>query len=218
MGESLDPLPLARLTALRPDWSRTVLARRIAAGILVVLAAVAAVRSDPDGDRVDVVVATRDLSPGSARTGDDVHIERRLTATVPDGARTDSADVFGATLAGPTRRGEVLTDVRLLGPRVAEAAVGPDARIVPLPLPDGALLDLIRSGDVVDVLAAATSETGADSRPHVIATGAVVVLVSAKPPGPGTGGERVVLIALPAQAANEVAGAALTQAITLTFR
>jgi hypothetical protein len=45
VGESLDPSPLARLAALRPDWSRTVLARRIAAAALVVLAAVAAVRS-----------------------------------------------------------------------------------------------------------------------------------------------------------------------------
>ncbi|MDY6870105.1 MAG: flagellar biosynthesis protein FlgA, partial [Actinomycetota bacterium] len=50
MGESLDPTPLARLTGLRPDWTRTVAARRIAAAALVVLAAVAAVRSDPDGD------------------------------------------------------------------------------------------------------------------------------------------------------------------------
>lgn len=217
MGESLDPTPLARLTGLRPDWSRTVTARRIAAAVLVMLAAVAAVRSDPDGDQVDVVVAADDLTPGTELAETDVRMERRPLTAVPDGATTDFAAVVGATVAGPTRRGEVLTDLRLLGPRIAEAAAGPDARIVSLQLADGALVDLVRTGDVVDVLAASTSDAGAEAQPRVIATRAVVVLVSEKRQGPGAAGERAVLVALPAKAANEVAGASLTQAVTLTF-
>lgn len=217
MGESLDPTPLARLTGLRPDWTRTVAARRIAAAALVVLAAVAAVRSDPDGDQVDVLVAANDLTPGRELAETDVRMERRPLAAVPDGATTDFAAVVGATVAGPIRRGEVLTDVRLLGPRIAEAAAGPDARIVSLQLADGALADLVRTGDVVDVLSASTSAAGAEERPRVIATRAVVVLVSEKRQGPGAAGERAVLVALPAQAATEVAGASLTQAVTLTF-
>jgi Flp pilus assembly protein CpaB len=217
VGESLDPTPLARLTGLRPDWSRTVTARRIAAAVLVMLAAVAAVRSDPDGDQVDVVVAADDLTPGTELTETDVRMERRPLTAVPDGATTDFAAVVGATVAGPTRRGEVLTDLRLLGPRIAEAAAGPDARIVSLQLADGALVDLVRTGDVVDVLAASTSDAGAEARPRVIATRAVVVLVSEKRQGPGAAGERAVLVALPAKAANDVAGASLTQAVTLTF-
>ena len=43
-----------------------------------------------------------------------------------------------------------------------------------------------------------------------------MVLVSGKQQGPGEG-DRVVLVALPAHDANEVAGASLTHAITLTF-
>jgi hypothetical protein len=218
VGESLDPSPLARLAALRPDWSRTVSARRIAAAALVVLAAVAAMRSDPHGDHVDVVVALRDLSPGAALTDQDIGLQRRPATTVPDGAQVRTEQVLGATITGAARRGEVLTDVRLLGSRAAEAAAGPDARIVPLDLPDTALLDLIRAGDVVDVLAADTTGAPAeDARPHVIAAGAVVVLVSEKKTGPGAAAERVVLLALPARSANEVAGAGLTQAVTLTF-
>ncbi|WP_193047900.1 SAF domain-containing protein [Mycolicibacterium baixiangningiae] len=215
MGESLEPTPLARLSSLRPDWSRTVLARRIAAGALVVLAAVAAVRSDPDGKQVDVVVAASDLTPGTELADTHVRIERRPVTAVPDGAASDPAEVVGATVAGPARRGEVLTDVRLLGPRIAEAAAGPDARLVSLHLTDGALVDLVRTGDVVDVLAAPASDIGADAL--VIATRAVVVLVSQKRQGPGAAGERAVLVALPAEAANKVAGASLTQAVTLTF-
>jgi Flp pilus assembly protein CpaB len=205
------------MAALRPDWSRTVAARRIAAGALVILAAVVALRSDPHGDRIEIVVATRDLASGVELTSDDVRLESRTAATVPDGSQSNVDGVIGATLAGPARRGEVLTDVRVLGPRLAESVAGPDARIVPLPLADSALLDLVRPGDVVDVLAAATSDTGVDARPQLVATDAVVVLVSEKPKGAASGSDRVVLVAVGAHAANDVAAAALTQTVTLTF-
>src|SRR4051794_4613423 len=187
MGDSLNPSVVTRLSAaLRPDWSRTLAARRIVAAALVILAAVVALRSDPQGDRTEIVVATRDLAPGVELTADDVRLETRTAATVPDGSQSDVDTVIGATLVGPARRGEVLTDVRVLGPRLAESAAGPDARIVPLPLADSALLDLVRPGDVVDVLAAGTSDGGGgDARPQVVATNAVVVLVSAKPKGAG---------------------------------
>jgi Flp pilus assembly protein CpaB len=216
MGDSLNPTVLSRLLAARPDWSRTLAARRVAAGALVILAAVVAVRSDPQGDRTEIVVATRDLSSGVELTADDVKIENRTAATVPDGAQSDIEAVVGTTLAGPARRGEVLTDVRVLGPRLAESVAGPDARIVPLPLADTALLDLVRPGDVVDVLAG-SSEAGADARPQLVATNAVVVLVSEKPKGAGNGSDRVVLVAVGAHTANEVAAAALLQTLTLTF-
>jgi Flp pilus assembly protein CpaB len=219
MGDSLNPSVMTRvLAALRPNWSRTLAARRVAAGALVVLAAVIALRSDPQGDRVDIVVATRDLASGVELTAEDVSLESRSAATVPDGSQSDVGAVVGATLAGPARRGEVLTDVRVLGPRLAESVAGPNARIVPLPLADGALLNLVRPGDVVDVLAAVADSTdGADARPRLVATDAVVVVVSEKPKGAGNGSDRVVLVALPAHAANDVAAAALVQTVTLTF-
>jgi Flp pilus assembly protein CpaB len=214
MGESLNPSMVSRLLHdWRPDWTRTVAARRVAAAALVVLAAVAAVRNDPHGDQTDIVVAARDLSPGIELTATDVRLEKRSTATLPDGSQATVDDVVGETLAGPARRGEVLTDVRLLGPRLAQSAAGPDARIVPLHLADTALLDVVRPGDVVDVLAAADD----DVDPRVVATDAIVVLVSEKPKGAGAASDRVVLVALPALAANDVAGATLMQAVTLTF-
>lgn len=199
------------------------LARRVAAGGLVVLAGIATLSSDPSGDYAEVVVADRDLRPGAALTPTDVRLEKRLASTLPDGASADIGSVLGSTLAGPARRGEVLTDVRLLGSRLAEAALGSkadaDARIVPLHLADGALIDLVRVGDVVDVLAApagAAPET-AHASPKVVATDAVVVLVSAKEKLQAADSGRVVLVALPARVANAVAGSALGQAITLTL-
>lgn len=199
------------------------LARRVAAGGLVVLAGIAALRSNPAGDYAQVVVADHDLRPGAALTAADVRLEKRLASTVPDGARADVGAVVGSTLAGPARRGEVLTDVRLLGSRLAEAAIGPKAgpgaRIVPLHLADGALIDLVRVGDVVDVLAApaASAPENAHAAPKVVATDAVVVLVSAKEKLQAADGDRVVLVALPARVANTVAGSALGQTVTLTL-
>lgn len=219
MGESLNPtLPTRLAQALRPDWTRTVLARRVTAGALVVLAAVAAFRSDPHGDRVDVVVAARDIGPGTTLTAGDVSVEKRSVETVPDGAAGDTTTVLGSTLAGPARRGEVLTDVRLLGRRLTEAAAGSDARVVPIHPADAALIDLVHPGDVVDVVAAASTDPGADplSAPRIVAAGGVVVLVSEQ--RTNTAADRVVLVALPAAAAVAVAGAALVQPVTLTLR
>ena len=165
-----------------------------------------------------MVVAAHDLSPGAALSAEDLRLEKRLVPTIPDGAQSDIDTVVGSTLAGPARRGEVLTDVRLLGRRLAESAAGPDARIVPVHPVDGALVDLVRPGDVVDVVAA--SETGSPSAPKVpsvIATDAIVVLVSAKQKAQAATNDRVVLLALPAASAKTLAGAALTQAVTLTL-
>ena len=216
MGDSLNPSPLHRLSrALRPDWARTTAARRVLAAALVVLASVAALRDDPGGRQTDVLVAGRDLTPGTQLTAADVVVEKRNADVVPDGSVADLDATAGATLAGPVRRGEVLTDVRLLSPHLAGAAAGPDARIVPLTLADAAVLDLLRPGDVLDVVAAAPE---ADTEPRLIATGAIVVLVSAETTGlVGGSGNRVVLVALPATAARTVAAAALVDAIGVTL-
>ena len=55
-------------------------------------------------------------------------------------------------------------------------------------------------------------------RPLVMATNAVVVLVSEKRQSHGGSDDRLLLVALPAPTANQVAGASLTKAITLTLR
>ncbi len=210
MGESLNftlPERLSRLA--RPDFGRTVLARRIAAGLLVALAGVAAWRPDPDDASHDVVVTLRDLGPGTALSAADVALSRRPAGTVPDGALTVMDAAVGATLTGPCRRGEVLTDARILSSRLAELSAGPDARTVPVHLAEAAVLDLIRPGDVVDVLGAST--TGGDTLTRPVARDAVVVLVSP------AGTERVALLALPAAAANALAAASLVQSLTLTI-
>lgn len=216
-AESLNPtLPDRIRQALQPDWVHTARARRIAAAVLVILAAIIAIRAEPGGEHSTAAIASRDLPPGTPITADDIRIENRLVTTLPDGSQSDPAAVVGAMPAGPIRRGEVITDVRLLGPRLAQAATGPDARLVPLHVADRALPDLLRPGDIVDIVAAPASDSEAGA--HTLATNAVVASVSARPRTPTVADDRVVLVALPAAAANAVAGAALVQSVTLTLR
>ena len=211
MGDSLNPTVLSRISrAIKPDFARTALARRIVAGVLVLLAGVAAWRPDPHSTSREVGVATRDLAPGITVTPDDVALSSRPAGTLPDGAVTILDAAVGATLAGPSRRGEILTDARVLGSRLTGLSVGPNARTVPVHLADAAVLDLIRPGDVVDVLGAPSADSTA--RPRLLAVGAVVVLVSA-----AAGDGRVVLVALPAAAAHTLAAATLVQEVTLTI-
>ena len=211
---SLNPTLLQWLSrALRPDFAQTAAARRTAAGVLVLLAALAALRPDPAAGYRDVAVAVTDLRPGTALAAGDVRLEKRSAATIPDGALS-TGQLVGSILAGAARRGEVLTDARVLGSRLAGLSAGPDARVVPLHLADAAVLDVVRPGDVVDVLGATAADPQA--RPRMLAAGAVVVTVcgAAKNSGPG---DRVVLVALPAAAATALAGASLVQTVTLTL-
>jgi hypothetical protein len=212
----LNPTLLSRVSrALRPNALRTLAARRIAAGALTVVAGITLCWPDPNGDAQDAVIAARDLRPGATVTATDVVVIKRVAAALPDGALGSLEQVLGAKLAGPTRRGEVLTDARVLGPRLAGLTVGPDAQIVPVQLVESAVLDLVRAGDVVDVVGAQTADS--DTKPQIVARNAVVVLVSEKPKFADPGHQRVVLVALPSGAAHTLAGATLVQTVTLTI-
>ena len=203
--------------AQRPAWVGSVKVRRIAAGILVAVAVLLFVDDAAGDDRVRVVTAGRDLTPGTILTPADVAVAEWDSATVPDGAVLDSADVDGRTLTGPVRAGELLTDVRLLGSRTATAAVGVEARVVPVHLADAGVTDLLREGDRVDVLTVETQENP-DATPaaRILASGAMVVLVSAEAGG-GRQRDRVVLLALPTEDATTVAAASLVSALTVTL-
>ncbi len=122
---------------------------------------------------------------------------------------------MGATLAGPARRGEILTDARVLGSRLAGLSAGPDARVVPLHLADAAVLDLIRPGDVVDVLGAPAADTAAS--PRVLASRRPSWSWSRPPqtaPWPMTGW---CWWPCPPRPPHAVAGASLVQTVTLTI-
>jgi hypothetical protein len=180
--------------------------RRAAAGGLIVLAGVIAL-SPPDLPAGEALVAvTRDLPVGTRIEGEDLQIVH--DAAAPDGAVRDPATVVGRILAGPARRGEIITDVRLADP------VGPDpgpGRVaVPVRPADPAIVDLLGPGMHVAVVV--VTETGDAS---VLAGDAVVLVVPAKSDRGST--DRPVVLAVPAEAADPIVAAAVAGTIALRF-
>ncbi|MCA2205929.1 MULTISPECIES: SAF domain-containing protein [Nocardia] len=200
----------------RPAWADALLARRILAAALAVVAVVLFVRGDPGAATQPVVVAARDLAPGRVLTADDVRVDRHETRTLPTGFAAEAAPLLGATLTGAMRAGEMFTDLRVIGPRLAAAAAGTDdARIVPIRLADSAVAEVLRAGDRVDVVGVDdTGGPGADAPARTLATDAAVVLVTATA---DRRAERVVLVALATEYATAVAGASLRTALTVVF-
>ncbi|MFF7939923.1 SAF domain-containing protein [Nocardia gamkensis] len=201
----------------RPSWADAVLARRLLAAALAALAVLLFLRGDPDTERTTVLVAGRDLAPGRLLEAGDLRPAPREAGTLPAGAVADAAALVGATLTGAMRQGEVFTDLRVVGPRLAAAATGArEARIVPIRLADTAVADILRAGDRVDVIGAEDAN-GPGTRPaRTLATDSAVVLVAGAGDGRGAA-ERVVLVAMDAEHATAVAAASLRTALTVVF-
>ncbi|MRH86889.1 flagellar biosynthesis protein FlgA [Nocardia sp. SYP-A9097] len=203
-------------TALRPPRADGVLLRRISAVALLMFAAILAMRGDPNDRQTQVLVATRELAPGHILTADDLRTAPRETTDLPDGAIREPGALRGATLTGAVAPGEILTELRVVGPRLAAvAAHSPDARIVPIRLADNAVADILRAGDRVDVVAA--EEPGSGGRPaRLLAADAAVILTPGADNSRGRD-ERIVLVALDSRRATAVAAASLRTALTVVF-
>ncbi|UFS93781.1 SAF domain-containing protein [Nocardia huaxiensis] len=198
---------------VRPVWADSVLVRRVAAVGLCVVAGVVAVRGDPADRQREVLVAARDLAPGHVVSHDDLRVVAREAGTLPGGAVGDAGSLVGGTLTSAVGAGEVMTELRIVGPRLAAVSVGSaDARIVPIRLADNAIADILRGGDRVDVVAGA--EEGRAAR--LLAGDAVVVSISGTNDTRGHD-ERIVLVALDSRRAMTVAAASLHSALTVTF-
>ncbi|HVE74522.1 MAG TPA: SAF domain-containing protein [Mycobacteriales bacterium] len=160
---------------------------------------------------VGVLVAAQDLAAGTVLT--DAHLETVVVpqAAVPDGTFSPSQRPVGRLLAGAIRRGEPLTDVRLLG---SGLLTGLDRELVaaPLRLADPAAAAYLQAGDHIDVLA--TSVLGASgAAARLVAAGLAVLAVPAIE-GDTAEGALVVVAATPAVAAR--LAAAMSDRLTAT--
>lgn len=178
------PSPVALVTRgrsaaarLRRVLRRTLLARRRSlAALLAAIAVLGVLRevSPPPGPTVEMLVASRDLAAGTVVTRGDLELVEVPVALVPDGLAAAPA---GSVLAAPLRRGEPVTDVRLVGSGLGEGF--PDRVLVPVRFPDAAAADLLRPGDVIDVVATGSRSAGAG----IVAADATVAAVAAEPSG-----------------------------------
>lgn len=202
-----------RLLARFGGWPRRILAATllVAAGLTEVLSLRHESGPAPPSSLppfVTVVAAARDLSAGAPLRLSDM---RRLAVprdVVPAHAIGSASAALGRRLAGPVRRGEVLTDVRLVGPALATAVGGPDTVAVPLRLTDSAAAALLRPGDHVDVLAA-SRPSPSDTAPEaaVLAVDLAVLAVPEVPDDPLGGSAPLVVLAASERTARRLAGA-----------
>ncbi|WP_327048045.1 Flp pilus assembly protein CpaB [Microbispora sp. NBC_01189] len=169
--------------------------RRAVAAILAGLAAACALSAVRAPRGVEVLAAARDLA-GGRLAASDVMVVRLPPDAVPAGAYAAGSPVTGRVVAGPLRRGEPLTDARLLGPGLFRFSGSPESVATPVRIADPGAAGLLSPGDVIDVLAA--YEEG----PFEARTVAQQVRVIARPPGSTDGGGLLVLATTPAQAAG----------------
>jgi Flp pilus assembly protein CpaB len=217
---------------LRRPRSPVLALRRAAAGLLAVLAAVLAMRPGPapagataDAATVPVVVAARDLAPGSVLTGADLRVAAFPPGLAPHGGSSGPARVAGRVLAGAARAGEPLTDVRLVGAGLT-ALLAPGQVAAPVRPADLAVAALVRAGDRVDVLATPEGATEA----QVVTEQALVLAAPSRPSGvdqrgglgtdPAPGADAasgLLLLAVDAPTAARLAAAAAGATLTVSL-
>lgn len=205
----------SRRMALR--WRRVrrfvLVRRRLLAAVLAGLAVLASVRaaSLPPAETTTVLVAARDLPSGSRVGADDLTAVQLPSDNVPHGALRDSEEVAGRTLAAPMRRGEPLTDVRLVAPAMLDGYPGLVA--APVRVADPAAVRLLAVGDRVDLVAVSAERGGA----VVVAEDAAVVAVPRQDIDDGVLGGAVVVVAVPEPAALALAEAGVRAVLSVVL-
>ena len=156
-----------RLTRALSGLRRAVLARRRPLAALLVAVATAAglraVTAEPPPTE-PVLVAAHDLPAGATLQADDLATAQFAPGSAPDdlaGAEPD--DLVGRVVAGGVRRGEPLTDVRLVGPQLADGlddGLSGALQAVPVRFPDAGTVELLEVGDRIDLVATDPQEGG----------------------------------------------------------
>ncbi len=125
----------------------------LTAGLAVTLSLLAL--APPPAPTSLVIAAAGDLDAARHLLPGDVIAVAVPSGIVPAGALREASDAAGRVLATPVRRGELLTDRRLVG-RTWLAGFGADTVASPVRIADTGILRLLSPGDLVDVLASAT--------------------------------------------------------------
>lgn len=208
---------LGHLASLRTTARRRLLRhRRLLAALLLAAAAASGLRvlAPPAPPTATALVAARDLPAGRVLTPGDLTSTRLPPGALPHGAVPPSAPPLGRALAAPLRRGEPLTDVRLVGPGLT-AGQPPGTVAVPIRLADAGQAALLAAGDVLDLL---TTDPRGAGPSRVLARTAVVLAVPEA--SAGTDGAlpgRLVVVALRSDDVYHVTAASVASYVTYTW-
>lgn len=206
-----------------PGYARAQFIRRLISAVLIcaaVAVAIGGLRDNPE-----VAVFSRDIDAGQVLTAEDVHTIRVPQEVIPAAEALRTPDeAIGRVVAAPATSGEIITHVRLIGEELTSFLV-PNGHMVPLKLAEPDVVSLLHHGDTVNVVTSQELPGQPDLiQPLVIAEGARVIATSADISAGGNAssatGARApatVLIALPAEQAQRVASASISQALTVVI-
>jgi Flp pilus assembly protein CpaB len=210
---------LARLGARLGGWPRRVLV----AMLLLTAVLLLAVRphqpvpaAAPAVPTAEVVVAARDLSAGTVLTAADLGLAAIPDSVVPAGVVRRPVGLIGRRVAGAIRRGEPVTDVRVVGPGLA-AGLAAGETAVPVRLADAESAALVRPGDRVDVLGTAVDADGTPGTGDAVEVAAAVRVLAVLGGRDAADGVLLVVAATPAMA-RRLAGAAARHRLTASVR
>ncbi len=156
---------------------------------------------------VEVVEVSQDLAIGVTLTADDVRSAR--LDHPPDGALTSTDQAVGRRLGGAARRGEVLTDLRLVDTGGPDP--GPGRVAIAVRPADPALVQLLQPGMTVTVIG-----VDADGSAATLCSDALVLAVLDET-ADRSGKSRPVLLGVPTADADRVTGGSLSADIALRF-
>ncbi|MCW2540976.1 MAG: flagellar biosynthesis protein FlgA [Frankiales bacterium] len=131
--------------------------RRLCAGLCLLLAVASfviarrpAAKVPPAGPERAVVVANKDMGPGTEITAADVRLLSLPRSAMPVDVLTASRDAIGHRIGAPVARDEVLTKIRLLDTALTDDL--PRGHVaLSVHLADPAQTDLLRAGSDIDL-------------------------------------------------------------------
>ena len=208
--------PLRAVDRLLRAHRRVLVHRRPLAALAAAGAVLAALQatSPPPPPTVAVLTAGRDLPGGTVLRAQDLELTRLPPDVAPDAALRDPAAVTGRTLAAPLSRGEVVTVPRTVG--VGLLAGYPGRTAVPVRVSDPAVVDLLRVGDRITLVAA---DPEGRTPPATVVSDVPVIAIpheAGEVFGSATPG-RLVLLAVPSQSATEVAARSMAGYLTVVW-
>ncbi|WP_278314223.1 SAF domain-containing protein [Lolliginicoccus levis] len=185
-------------------------ARQAIALLLLALALLMFLQRGPDHTKA--TIALRAIAAGEEFTTANVAVHAVEATSLAPSALITKDQAIGSRAATPIRAGEIITDARLLTPRIVdETSHASGARAVPVRLSDPAVTSLLQPGDRVDVVAV---PPGSELPASVLAKDVAVLFTST---AGETSGALAVLALGPAEAVA-VAAHAAQGIVTVTLR
>ncbi|MQA06223.1 MAG: Flp pilus assembly protein CpaB [Streptosporangiales bacterium] len=201
------------------QWRRAVSRhRRLLAAVLAAAAMTAALTAlRPAADpTVDVPVAAKDLAAGARLHAADLDVRALPAAAVPAAARTDTAQLVGQVLAGPIRKGESFTDVRLVGAS-SVAGYGKGTVGTPVRIADPGVAALLHPGSVIDVLAVPTAGGLEATGPAKVVASKVRVLAVPETSNTDSGNGTLIVVAATQTQAKQLTRNAADTRLSITL-